>query len=149
VPGVPRDPEDHEGDPEADQRVCDFQAECNDGRTGEDAKADESVYAGMAAVRNEGGTVEPVSRARPYLSGDLVADEPEAACSCEPPKVRQVTGTDETLDRLKESDARGHEDGQDNEEARVTLSASTPQEKGDAERHGGKRVAEVVNEVGE
>jgi hypothetical protein len=56
---------------------------------------------------------------------------------------------DEALDRLVERDCGGDEDRQYDEEARELFAAKGAEEEGDAERDGGERVAEVVDQVGE
>jgi hypothetical protein len=66
--------QDHERHREADQRVGDFDAEADDGRAGEDTLADERVDAGMVAVGDEGGAVEPPSCPLSDAGGDFVPD---------------------------------------------------------------------------
>jgi len=52
---VPGDAEDDEGNREPDERVGDLGAERDHDRAEDDAEADETVRAGVVAVRDEGG----------------------------------------------------------------------------------------------
>ena len=56
---------------------------------------------------------------------------------------------DQPLDRLVEGDAGGEEDRGDDGEAGELLAAEAAEEERDAERDRGKRVAEVVDQIGE
>ena len=64
LPGVPRDAQDHDRDREADQRIGDLEAERDDGGAGDDGQADVRVGAGVVAVGDQRGAVEPAARAR-------------------------------------------------------------------------------------
>ena len=56
---------------------------------------------------------------------------------------------EEALDRLVQRDASRDEDREHNGETSELLAAEAAEEEGDAERDGGERIAEVVDEVGE
>ena len=56
---------------------------------------------------------------------------------------------EQPLDRLVAGDTGGDEDRRDDEEAGQLLAAVRAEQEGDPERHGGQRVADVVDQVGE
>ena len=56
---------------------------------------------------------------------------------------------DQAADRLHERDAGAEEDRRDDEVAGRLLASRAAEEERDPERHGGERVAEVVDQVGE
>ena len=57
LPAFPGDVEDDERDDEADDRVGEFEADCDDGGAGEDAEADEAVDARVFAVGDQCGAL--------------------------------------------------------------------------------------------
>src|SRR5438067_936757 len=87
LPGVPRDLEDHGGDHQADDRIGEAEAECDDGRACDYAEADEAVDARMVSVGDESRAVQPAPCSEPNLGCDLVADEADQAGGREEPEV--------------------------------------------------------------
>jgi len=59
------------------------QSERDDGRARDHAETDEAVDARVLAVRDERGTLQPVTGAEPDLRGKLVAEEAAHACGGE------------------------------------------------------------------
>lgn len=62
--------------------------------------------------------------------------------------MRQVLRVDEPRHCLVERNARGHEDGQDDEEPGKPLAARAAQVERNSERNSRERVAEVMNQIG-
>jgi hypothetical protein len=58
LPAFPGDAEDDERDEEADDRVGEFESECDDGGAGEDAETDEAVDPGVVTVGYKGGALQ-------------------------------------------------------------------------------------------
>jgi hypothetical protein len=68
TPGIPSDPENHEGDPEANQRVSHRRTEGNGTRTCDHGEAHVGVCASVIAIGDQRGTREPLSSPRPDAS---------------------------------------------------------------------------------
>jgi hypothetical protein len=145
----PGDLEDHKRDNEADDRIADRYAEGNDDRAGDDSEGDEAVRASVVAVGDQRRTGETTTCTKANLGGDLVPDEPNRAGGGERPEMSEVLGVEEALDRLVQGDAGGDEDRQHHRVTGQLLAPKATKEEGDAERQGRKRVAEVVNQIGE
>jgi hypothetical protein len=58
APGVPGDLEDHAGDPEADQRIGDWQAEGYHGGACDHGQTDVGIRTGVVAIGDQGCAVE-------------------------------------------------------------------------------------------
>jgi hypothetical protein len=78
---------DHEGYGEANDGVCDRDADRDHGRARDDAKADESVHSGVVPVREEGGTIQTFPSACANLRCDLVPYEADHSRRREPLQV--------------------------------------------------------------
>ena len=61
MPGIPSDLENHEGDPEANQRVSHRRAEGNGSSTCDHGEAHVGVCASVVAIGDQRGTREPLS----------------------------------------------------------------------------------------
>jgi hypothetical protein len=149
APRVPGDLEDDGGDREADQRVGDGEAEGDRGGAGDDGEADVGVRAGVVAVGDEGGAVEATAGGGADAGGEGVAGPAEQAGGGEGDEVVDLLGVDQSPHRLDPGDAGGDEDRQDDEVAGAALGPLRAQGEGDPERDRRRRVAEVVDQVGE
>src|SRR5215211_2925001 len=83
------------------------------------------------------------------VGGYLVADEADHPGCGQRPQVRELLRMDEALNRLVERDTGTDEDREDDEEPGKLLGTEAPQVEGDPERDRRRRVAEVVDQVGE
>jgi hypothetical protein len=149
APGVPGDAEDERGDREPDQRVGDRGAEGDDDGAGEDPEADPGVGTGVVAVRDQRRAVEPASRSAADDSRDPVAEEADDSRRGKREELGWGLGVDQSGDRLEPCHAGGDEDRQDDEQPGDPLGSLRAQQEGDAEWDRGRRVAEVVDQVGE
>ena len=104
----------------------------------------------MVAVGDQRRAVEPAARSQPDHGGDLVADEadrrppPPAPRDGRAPPGGSVARSSRTTATQALTKIVS-----DDEVARRTSRPSRSQQEGDAERYGGQRVAEVVDQVGE
>ena len=87
-------------------------------RRRDDGEADEAVGAGVIAVGDQRGALQPPAGAQADHRGDLVADEPDRAGDAERQQVVDVLGIDQPVDRLEGGDAGAEEDRRDDEVAR-------------------------------
>src|SRR5438876_2349173 len=110
APALPGDAQDHEGDDEPDERVCNLESEGDDRCRSDDPEADETVRACMLAVSDKSSTAQPISGAKTYLCSDLVSDEPDDTSERKEPEVRQRPRVDEPLDGLSKRDEGADED---------------------------------------
>ena len=81
-PGVPGDLQDHERDPEPDQRVGALEPERDDDRARDDTERDEAVGARVVAVGDQG-------RARRAAARRAAAPEPRSRCRRSRPRPRR------------------------------------------------------------
>jgi hypothetical protein len=103
----------------------------------------------MVTVRDQLRTVEAPAGTRANSRSDEVARVADRTGDSE---YRQVGGSgrmDETINRLHARDARADEDRGDDGQARASLRDLRAQRERDAKRHGGQRIPEVVDQVGE
>jgi hypothetical protein len=149
MPRVPRDVEDDERDRKADDRIGDGHAESYDNGACEHAEADEAVNASVVAVCDESRAVESPPCSRPNLSRNLISDESDHSGRRQPPQVRQVVWIDEAQNRLDERDARADKDNEHNDDSGEAFATRAAKEEGEAERYRRRRIAEVVNQIGE
>jgi hypothetical protein len=147
VPALPSDTQDHEGDDEPDDRICDLESECNDCRRSDDTEADEAVYARMLAVSDKSGAAQPSPGTKAYLCSDLVSDKPDDTGKCEKPEMRQRPRVDEPLDGLTERDKGADEDGEHDSQPTQAFAACAPQVKGYSKGNRRQSIAEVVDQV--
>ena len=90
-----------------------------------------------------------MAAAEAYARGELVSEEANRARCGEHAQVVERLRVYEALDRLVERNTRGEEDRQDDEEAGQFLAPIGAKPKRDAKWHGGERIAEVMDHVGQ
>ena len=83
TPALTGDAQDHDGHPQADDRIENRCARGDRDGTGDHSERDVCVDAGVIAVRGQCGTIEAAPRAGAYLGGEPVAGEPDRSCECE------------------------------------------------------------------
>ena len=114
-----------------------------------DGEADEPVGAGVIAVGDERGALEPAPRAQADHRRDLVPHEADGPGDAERQQVVDVLRVEQAVDGLEGGDARAEEDRRDDEVARALLRADRAQQERGTERDRRRRVADVVDQVGE
>ena len=130
APRVPGDAQDHDGDREADQRVGDRDADRDHRGAGDHGERDICVCAGVRAVGDQRGAVEPAAGAGADDRGDPVAGEADRAGCAERAELVDVLGVEEAVDRLVAGDACGDEDrGNDGEPGPPLGARGTQQER--------------------
>src|SRR6266852_1860905 len=149
MPALPRDAEDDDRDDDPDDRIGNRSSESHDRGTCQDAEAHKTVDSSVAAVCYQRRAIETPAGTRADLSGDLVPEESDDACSREPPQVRERVRVDEAQDRLDQRDDGAHEDRQDHSDPRPTLAAGAAEEERKTKRNRRQGIAEVVDEIGE
>lgn len=148
-PGLPRDPQDYQTDQEADDRIGDRQAGCNDERRGDHCQADIGVGARVFAVCAQRSTVQAPPSTHANLRGDEVSAIADRARDTQGEEMRRRTRMNEPLHRLNARHARADEDRSNDSQARTTLGPIRTKRESDPERDRGQRVAEVVDQIGE
>ena len=136
APGLPRDAQDDERDREADERVSDVQAERHDGGGRDDRQRDVGVGAGVFAVGDERGAVEPPAGAVcEMMRGDPVAGEADRAGGGERAEVRRRRcGSIRRCDRFVPATQALSEDHHHDGETGPSLGGALTQRERDAER---------------
>jgi len=91
--GVPGDAQDHQGDGQADERVSDGQADRNNRGGGDHRQRDVGVGAGVRAVGDQRGAVEPLAGAGADDRGDPVPAKPSAPAAASAPRFVTSAGS--------------------------------------------------------
>lgn len=117
---------------ESDHRIRDRRSESDGGGARQDSETHESIHTRVLPVGYERGAREALAGSRADAGSELVADEADDPRGREPPEVREVTRTEESLDRLR--DAGADEDSHDDAQASKLLGTSASQEERDTER---------------
>ena len=103
----------------------------------------------MVAVGHKGRALEAPTGTGANEGRDPVAREAERPSRRERHQVLDVAGRDQSVDCLVAGDAGADEDRRDDRKPRPTLRAGASQREGDSERDRGRRVAGVVDQIGE
>jgi hypothetical protein len=149
TPGVPGDLEDHERDDEADDGITDRGSEGDDDRARDDSERDETIGPSVVAVCDQRGARESATGAESHLGRKFVSGEPDDAGRGKHPQVGQVLRVEEALDGLVQRHARRDENREYDRKTGELLAPEAAKEERYAERDGGQRIAEVVDQVGE
>ena len=99
-PRLPRDAQDDERDGQPDERVGDRDAEGDDRGGRDDAERHVGVRAGVVAVGDEGGAVQPASGSQADEGRDPIARVPDRAGEGQRPQMVGRVGMDQPCDRL-------------------------------------------------
>jgi hypothetical protein len=103
----------------------------------------------MLAIGDKSRTAEAIPSAKAYLRSDLVSYESDDPSEGEKPEVGQGPWVDQPLDGLTKSDKGADEDREDHSEPSPSFAPRTAQVEGDPQWNCSKRIAEVVDEIGE
>src|SRR6185437_12248536 len=100
VAALEGDAQDHDGHAQADEGIEDRGPRRNGEGAGNDGERDVCVDAGMIAVCDQRGAVEPASGAAAYQRGKPVTGETDCSSEREREQVARRGGMDEAHDRL-------------------------------------------------
>ena len=135
-------------DRKTDKRISDRRSERHDDCAGNHGEADIGVGAGMVPISDKRRTVEPLPGAQAYTRRNEVASVADDPGKRECSQMGRSGGMDKAPYSLNPRYTRTDEDGRHDGQAGASLCYLRVQRERDPERHGGQRIAEVVDQVG-
>ena len=119
--GLPDDPEDGDGDKQADDGIGQRVAQPDARRPEDDGEAGDPVRAGVESVRDQGGAVHLTPDANTEHRHGLVADEADNAGHGQPAELLHRLRMQQARDRLVAGHHGAEQDDKDDEDAGQVL----------------------------
>ncbi len=148
-PRLPGNAQDDKRDRKTDERISDRGSERDDDRGGNHGEADIGVRAGMVPVSDERRTIESLPGTQAYARRDEIAGIADRAGKRECRQMGRSGGMNKSADGLDARHARTSENGGYDGQAGASLRDLGVQSERDPEWHGGQRITEVVDQVGQ
>src|ERR687898_2621802 len=158
--GASQHDEDGDGDHQPDDRIGPLESGGDAGGAQDDNQRGEAVGAGVEPVGNQRGGSDAAADPDPVAGDEFIAGEADDACGSYHGEVVNVLRVEEAAYRLVAGDCGGGGDGQNDRDGsqifgsavavRVAPGRGPPaDDKGDAQRHSGQCVGDVVEGVAE